>query len=105
MEKPVKKGRTLGPATQMLGRQTALRATAHAANLEARSTMGAPAAAICGNLGRRARHIGATTAQWLAARMPLSAEVALQPGETVVVKFVGVSYGGAVCKKAGVARP
>jgi hypothetical protein len=36
---------------------------------------------------------------------PLSAAAALQPGETVVVKFVGASYGGAVCKKAGVARP
>ena len=35
----------------------------------------------------------------------LSAEAALQPGETVVVKFVGASYGGTVCKKAGVARP
>jgi len=36
---------------------------------------------------------------------PLSAEAALQPGETVVVKFVGASYGGTVLKKAGVARP
>ena len=36
---------------------------------------------------------------------PLSAEAALQPGETVVVKFVGASYGGIICKKAGVARP
>jgi molecular chaperone GrpE (heat shock protein) len=35
---------------------------------------------------------------------PLSAEAALHPGETVVVKFVGVSYGGTVCKKAGVVR-
>ena len=36
---------------------------------------------------------------------PLSTEAALQAGEAVVVKFVGVSYGGAVLKKAGVARP
>lgn len=36
---------------------------------------------------------------------PLSAEAALQPGETVVVKFVGASYSGTVLKKAGVARP
>jgi len=35
---------------------------------------------------------------------PLSAEAMLQLGETVLVKFVGVSYGGTVCKKAGVAR-
>ena len=35
---------------------------------------------------------------------PLSADAALQPRETVVVKFVGASYGGTVCKKAGVAR-
>jgi molecular chaperone GrpE (heat shock protein) len=35
---------------------------------------------------------------------PLSAEATLQPGETVVVKFVGAFYGGTVCKKAGVAR-
>jgi len=35
---------------------------------------------------------------------PLSADAALQPGEIVVVKFVGASYGGTVCKKAGVAR-
>jgi len=36
---------------------------------------------------------------------PLSAEAALQPGETVVVKFVGMSYSGTVLKKAGVTRP
>ena len=36
---------------------------------------------------------------------PLSTEAALQPGEPVVIKFVGASYGGAVLKKSGVARP
>jgi len=36
---------------------------------------------------------------------PLSAAAMPQPGETVVVKFVGASYGGTVLKKAGVARP
>jgi hypothetical protein len=35
---------------------------------------------------------------------PPRAEAVLQPGETVVIKFVGVSYAGIVCKKAGVAR-
>lgn len=35
---------------------------------------------------------------------PLSADASLKPGEQVLIRFVGVSYGGKVLKKAGVVR-
>ena len=35
---------------------------------------------------------------------PLSTEAALQPGEPVVIKFVGASYGSTVLRKSGVVR-